>query len=112
MNKQILHINQYIRINEALEDNLFFKLDTWFSKDEDMKLKFINIVTQCRKSKPNKDTIGFMLQTIGFDVEKFVDFIIDNINKETVIDDYLYIMQKTIDCIIANKNNIYNTEEQ
>lgn len=103
-------ITNYIRINEALEDNLFFKLDTWFSGDEDLKNKFINIVTQCRKSKPNKETIGFMLQNIGFDVEKFVDFILDNVNKTEIIDDYLYIMQKTIDCIIANKNNIYNTE--
>lgn len=103
-------IINYIRINEALEDNLFFKLDTWFSHDEDLKNKFINIVTQCRKSKPNKETIGFMLQNIGFDVEKFVDFILDNVNKTEIIDDYLYIMQKTIDCIIANKNNIYNTE--
>lgn len=103
-------ITNYIRINEALEDNLFFKLDTWFSHDEDLKNKFINIVTQCRKSKPNKETIGFMLQNIGFDVEKFIDFILDNVNKTEIIDDYLYIMQKTIDCIIANKNNIYNTE--
>ena len=103
-------ITNYIRINEALEDNLFFKLDTWFSHDEDLKNKFINIVTQCRKSKPNKETIGFMLQNIGFDVEKFVDFILDNVNKTEIIDDYLYIMQKTIDCIIANKDNIYNTE--
>lgn len=103
-------ITNYIRINEAIEDNLFFKLDTWFSHDEDLKNKFINIVTQCRKSKPNKETIGFMLQNIGFDVEKFVDFILDNVNKTEIIDDYLYIMQKTIDCIIANKNNIYNTE--
>lgn len=103
-------LTNYIRINEALEDNLFFKLDTWFSHDEDLKNKFINIVTQCRKSKPNKETIGFMLQNIGFDVEKFVDFILDNVNKTEIIDDYLYIMQKTIDCIIANKNNIYNTE--
>ena len=103
-------LTNYIRINEALEDNLFFKLDTWFSHDEDLKNKFINIVTQCRKSKPNKETIGFMLQNIGFDVEKFVDFILDNVNKTEIINDYLYIMQKTIDCIIANKNNIYNTE--
>lgn len=103
-------LTNYIRINEALEDNLFFKLDTWFSHDEDLKNKFISIVTQCRKSKPNKETIGFMLQNIGFDVEKFVDFILDNVNKTEIIDDYLYIMQKTIDCIIANKNNIYNTE--
>lgn len=103
-------ITNYIRINEVLEDNLFFKLDTWFSHDEDLKNKFINIVAQCRKSKPNKETIGFMLQNIGFDVEKFVDFILDNVNKTEIIDDYLYIMQKTIECIIANKNNIYNTE--
>lgn len=106
----MIAFNKFLKINEALEDNLFFKLDTWFSNDIDLKNKFINVVTQCRKSKPNKETIGFMLNNIGFDVEKFIDFVMDNVNKTDIIDDYLYIMQKTIDCIIANKNNIYNTE--
>lgn len=106
----MISFNSFLKINEALEDNLFFKLDTWFSNDIDLKNKFINVVTQCRKSKPNKETIGFMLNNIGFDVEKFIDFVMDNVNKTDIIDDYLYIMQKTIDCIIANKNNIYNTE--
>ena len=52
-----------------------------------------------------------MLDTIKFDVNKFVDFIMDNVDGQQEINDYLYIMQKTIDTIIANKSNTYNTEE-
>lgn len=103
-------LSEHIRILEAIEDNLYWKLDNWFKNDEDGKKNFINVVSQCRVSKPNKETIGFMLDTIKFDVNKFVDFIMDNVDGTQEINDYLYIMQKTIDTIIANKSNTYNTE--
>lgn len=104
-------LSKHIKINEALEDNLFWKLDNWFKNDIDGKNNFINVVTQCRQSKPNKDTIKFMLDTINFDIVKFIDYIMDNVDGSLEIDDYPYIMQKTIDTIIANKTNDYNTEE-
>jgi hypothetical protein len=107
----VYNLSTYIKINEALEDNLYWKLDNWFKNDIDGKNNFINVVSQCRKSKPNKETIGFMLDAIKFDVNKFVDFVMDNADGKTEIQDYLYIMQKTIDTIIANKTNEYNTEE-
>ena len=104
-------ISTYIRINEAIEDNLFWKLDQWFGNDDDGKQNFINVVSHCRKNKPNKETIGFMLDSIKFDVSKFVDFVMDNVDGQSEIQDHLYIMQKTIDAIVANKTNKYNTEE-
>ena len=103
-------LSQYILIKEQLEDNLYWKLDQWFHNNEEQKQQFIDIVSQCRVSKPDKSTIDFMLNNIKFDTKKFVDFVMDNTdNKE--LDDYPYIMQKTIDTIIANKSNKYNTEE-
>lgn len=104
-------LSDHIRIIESIEDNLYWKLDNWFKNDIDGKKNFINVVSQCRKSKPNKETIGFMLDTIKFDVNKFVDYIMDNVDGKQEIQDHLYIMQKTIDTIIANKTNEYNTEE-
>lgn len=104
-------ISTYIRINEAIEDNLFWKLDQWFGNDDDGRQNFINVVSHCRKNKPNKETIGFMLDSIKFDVSKFVDFVMDNVDGQNEIQDHLYIMQKTIDAIVANKTNKYNTEE-
>lgn len=103
-------LKQYILIKEQLEDNLYWKLDQWFHNKEEQKKQFIDIVSQCRVSKPDKSTIDFMLNNIKFDTKKFVDFVMDNTdNKE--LDDYPYIMKKTIDTIIANKSNKYNTEE-
>lgn len=104
-------LSKYKLINEALEDNLYWKLDNWFKDDIDGKQNFINVVSQCRQSRPNKETIKFMLDTIKFDIFKFVDFIMDNIAGALEINDYPYIMQKTIETIIANKTNDYNTEE-
>ena len=104
-------LSEHIRITEAIDDNLYWKLDTWFGDDTESQNNFIGIISQCRKSKPNKETIGFMLDTIKFDVEKFVNFIMDNVDGSLEINDYPYIMQKTIDTIIANKTNDYNTEE-
>jgi hypothetical protein len=52
-----------------------------------------------------------MLDSIKFDVSKFVDFVMDNVDGQNEIQDHLYIMQKTIDAIVANKTNKYNTEE-
>lgn len=108
----MINMKSYIRINEAIDDNLYYKLNLWFHNNSGQKQKFIDIVSQCKQSNPDKSTIGFMLKSIGFDVEKFVDFIMDNINKREVIEDYLYIMQKTIESIIANKTNKYNIEKQ
>jgi hypothetical protein len=105
-------LSEYIRINETIEDNLYWKLDQWFGDDMDGKQNFINVVSHCRKNKPNKETIGFMLDNIKFNVNKFVDFIMDNVDGQQEIFDYLYIMHKTIETIIANKTNKYNIEEE
>lgn len=104
-------LSQYILIKEQLEDNLYWKLDQWFHNNEEQKQQFIDIVSQCRVSKPDKSTINFMLNNINFDTKKFVDFVMDNTDNSKQLDDYPYIMQKTIDTIIANKSNKYNTEE-
>lgn len=106
-------LTQLNKINEQLEDNLYWKLDKWFYNKDEQKQKFIDIVSQCRKSKPNKDTIDFMLNSIGFDSKKFVEFVMDDPQNQNQneINDYSYIMQKTIDTIIANKTNKYNVEE-
>ena len=53
-----------------------------------------------------------MLDTIKFDVEKFVNFIMDNVDGTQEIFDYLYIMHKIIETIVANKANKYNIEEE
>lgn len=95
---------------EAIEDNLFWKLDKWFDRFPEQKSNFIDIVSQCRINHPNKNIVGFMLQNIGFDISAFVDFVLDNADGKQQIDDCLYIMQKIIDTIIANKTNEYNNE--
>ena len=57
-------LSQYILIKEQLEDNLYWKLDQWFHNNEEQKQQFIDIVSQCRVSKPDKSTINFMLNNI------------------------------------------------
>ena len=61
-------LSTYVKINEALEDNLYWKLDQWFGNDDDGKQNFINVVSHCRKHKPNKETLGFMLDNIKFNI--------------------------------------------
>lgn len=105
-------LSEYTKIHEALDDNLYWKLDQWFGNDDDGKQNFINVVSHCRKNKPNKETVGFLLDNIKFNVIKFVDFIMDNVDGTQEIFDYLYIMHKTIETIVANKANKYNIEEE
>ena len=52
-------LSEYVKLNEAIEDNLYWKLDQWFGDDEDGKQNFINVVSHCRKNKPNKETNSF-----------------------------------------------------
>lgn len=105
-------LTEHKRINEAIDDNLYWKLDQWFGNDDDSRQGFIKIISHCRNNKPNKETIGFMLDSIKFNVMKFVDFIMDNVDGKQEICDYLYIMHKVIETIVANKANKYNIEEE
>ena len=57
-------LTEHKRINEAIDDNLYWKLDQWFGNDDDGKQNFINVVSHCRKNKPNKETVGFLLDNI------------------------------------------------
>lgn len=105
----MINLNIYINICEAIdEDNLYYKLDKWFTNNEKLKSDFINIISHYRNNKVNKETLEFMLNNINFEVSKFVDFIIDNTDNKQEIDDYMYLMQKIVDSIVANKNNNYN----
>ena len=108
----MIALTEYISINEALDDNLYYKLDRWFDNDPDGKKAFINVVSNCKNVAPlNVELVKALLSTIKLDVNRFIDFIMDNIDNTQQINDYMYIMMKVIETIIANKTNDYNTEQ-
>lgn len=101
-------LNNYIndKIYESFEDNLFWKIDKYFERNELEKKQFIDIVDYFRDHPGfNKKTIEEYLEKNKFEkIDKFIDFIDDIIKKEDTERDYKYILYMVIKRIIENKN--------
>lgn len=92
------HLTSYIK--ESIDENLFWKLDTWFRSKPEQHDAFIDLI------KKYKDTKSINV-TLSFDLKPFINFLLDDIPDE-VDKDYEYDLENVIKTIIGNKNNSYN----
>lgn len=101
-----LHKEKEFNIKESFEDNLFWKIDKYFERNEQEKKQFIDIVDYFRDHPGfNKKTVEDYLEQNEFEkLDKFIDFIDDIITPENKDRDYNYILYMVIKRIIENKN--------
>lgn len=99
------------RINEDVDDNLFWLLDKWFERNENQKSEFISIVVKCRQEgdKVNIDNLDKLLNNTELkkNLKEFINFIDNDIEPQSN-KDYLYSLKQIIEVVIGKKEkNIY-----
>lgn len=103
-------------ISEGIdEENLEYKIDIWFDKNNDVKQEFYEIVRYFNTPRKTNEIFDcdFMekfIKKTNFNLKGFVDFITDNIYYSN-IDDYYYVFQKIIGLLGANKRIMGNYEK-
>lgn len=112
----------YHQINEALDENIFYLLDTWFFNRDNEKSNFMTLVSDCINKKTyNKNDIEELCGQYGIEIAPMVNFINQeiNINPNNNEIDYPYNMKLIIDAIVGNKSksntyvkNTYEIKEQ
>ena len=95
-------------ITESIDDNLFWKIDTFFQNNDSEGKSFNGMIDVCRASKSfNLDTLEAYLKAndnLSSNTKKFVDFIEDNINPDTTINkDYSRSLYNIVKTVVGNK---------
>lgn len=101
------HLTDYI--NEELDDNIFWKIDTYFQNNPDELKSFNGMIDVCRSNKSfNVSTIEAYLNSnelLSKNQKKFVDFLDNTINKDTTINkDYNSSIYNIVKTVIGNKS--------
>lgn len=102
---EVINVEYDESIKEALDNNLLWKIDKYFSKDDKERKDFYSLVDYCRDNPSfNQKDIMKYLETHPFkNLKKFVDFIDDVIKQETENRDYTYILSVILKQLIMNK---------
>lgn len=100
------HLTDYI--NEELDDNIFWKIDTYFQKNPDELKSFNGMIDVCRSNKSfNVSTIEAYLNSnelLSKNQKKFVDFLDNTIKQNTTINkDYNSSIYNIVKTVIGNK---------
>lgn len=100
-------LKEYI-LNEELDDNLFWKIDTYFKNNPSELTSFNGMIDVCRSNKSfNSGTIEAYLngnENLNKNQKKFVDFIEDIIHPDTSINkDYNTSIYNIVKTIVGNK---------
>lgn len=95
-------------IKEELDNNIFWKIDTYFKDNPDELKAFNGMVDVCRTNKGfNTSTIDAYLNSnelLNKNQKKFVDFLDDTIKQDTSINkDYSSVMYNVVKTVISNK---------
>lgn len=92
-------------LNEGLDDNLDWKIDRYFYKDNKGKKEFYELIDYCRDNKAfNQKDLEEYFKDYPFDnLKKFVDFIDDNIKLGIENRDYIYKLSVILKQLITNK---------
>lgn len=103
-------INDYNQTNyyEGMEDNLSWKISKWFDRDISEKRKFNKLLNKCKKKKYVSDNdIDEYLNETNLLIEKFVQFIEDDVKKIVESDDiakaradYRYSFKKILEYLV------------
>ena len=104
------------RINEDVDDNLFWLLDKWFERNENQKSEFISILVQCRQEgdKVNIDNLKKLLHNTELkkDLKEFINFLSNDLEPQNN-KDYVYELKQVIEVVIGKKEkNKYLDENQ
>jgi len=104
------------RINEDVDENLFWLLDKWFERNENQKSEFISILVQCRQEgdKVNIDSLKKLLHNTELkkDLKEFINFLSNDLEPQNN-KDYLYELKQVIEVVIGKKEkNKYLGENQ
>lgn len=92
-NKEYLSLTEFIKEAQIDTDNLFWKIDTFFQKDNFQKSLFNALFIDGEVDKAISD---------GFDLKSFVNFIMDDVNP-SLDKDYKYQMTKILN-LLRSKN--------
>lgn len=100
------HLIDYI--NEELDDNIFWKIDTYFQNNPDELKSFNGMIDVCRSNKSfNVSTIEAYLNSnelLSKNQKKFVDFLDNTIKQDTTINkDYNSSIYNIVKTVIGNK---------
>ena len=100
------HLTDYI--NEELDDNIFWKIDTYFQNNPDELKSFNGMIDVCRYNKSfNVSTIEAYLNSnelLSKNQKKFVDFLDNTIKQDTTINkDYNSSIYNIVKTVIGNK---------
>ena len=104
----MIDIRTYIICESIDSDNLFWKIDKWFDKcniDNSERQAFIDLLDICRNNNNivTKDIVSNY--ALSNNIKPFVNFITDNVSGIEV-NDYIYILMKIIQLILANKSYV------
>ena len=102
---EIINVEYKENIEEALDDNLIWKIDKYFNKDEEERKYFYDLVDFCRDNRSfNKKDLEEYFKDHPFkNLKKFVDFIDDVIKSEDENRDYTYKLTVILKQLISNK---------
>ena len=102
---EVINVEYNENIKEALDNNLLWKIDKYFQRDDEGRKYFYDLVDYCRdNSSFNKKDIEEYLEEHPFNnLKKFIDFIDDVIHQETENRDYAYILSVILKQLIMNK---------
>lgn len=101
-------LKEFININEELDENIFWKIDTYYKDKNDEFKEFNKLVDTCRINKAyNTNTISNYInnnEILSNNIKTFVDFLDDTIHIDLTINkDYISSMYRIIKTIIGNK---------
>ena len=107
MKRLTTFINEQI-LNEDIDDNIFWKIDTYFQNNDTELKAFNGLVDICRTNKGyNSKTIDAYVsgnESLLKNQKKFIDFIEDNIQQDTSLSkDYSSSLYNIVKTVIGNK---------
>lgn len=105
----MISISDLIKTEKICEEfdyeNLLWKLNFWYSKNDQELENFYSMMKFLTTSKPivNIQDIKKLLQEYNISYNDFVNFVMDNVDGLEEFDS-LYIMKKILDILKSNKN--------
>lgn len=83
-------------------DNLTWKIEVYFKRHKDQYTKFVNLVKKFEeKHGLSDDEINEFLEKSRLNLKKFIDFISEDVENETI--DYMYTLRKVIQNLLDDK---------
>ena len=105
MKSLLTYINEH-KINEELDDNMFWLLDKWFERNEQQAQEFVELVVKCKQEgdKVNIDNLKTYIKgtQLESNLMEFCNFI-DNDIEPLQTKNYLYSLKQIIEMVIGKK---------